>query len=280
MDIVNFFEAKFEKNETPKSDNDWEVGPLDECSIESINKFGKAVIHNGKVYIAYCINPLLAFICSMATDNIIKSLNSYLKKNYIISTQSIFNVCNTYGNGYVQCKIPDAYIYAENDRNIPLVFKCAFANESLGQLIQECVTYINEFTRISYSIGFKVEYNNEHFKGYLFVFERVLEPNEDKIKEMNILIENKELQFKHKYPSVELHEFEKAFFNDEMRNFNVKVCFKKHFDDKNIQETVEFDLDKSKIDPEQMGSVKIQIEKEHLLNMFDLWKRKFHRREI
>ncbi|RNA07726.1 hypothetical protein BpHYR1_031207 [Brachionus plicatilis] len=253
MDIANYFEAKFEHYEMPKSNENWLVGLLDEFSIESINKFGKAVIHDANVYIAYSFSILDSFICSILSEKIKNSLNSDSVFNFKIGAQSRTNVCNTLGGGYVQSKTPDSKIFAEEHSCQPVIIKCAFPNESLDLLINECLVYLNEYTNNSYAIGFKVNFCPKEFKAYFFVFERMTEPDHEKIKLIKKLVHNQQPRIEQNFAHYDLFEFEKAFFEDKLSNFGIKVVCKKILTIDDLNHSIEFNLDKSKIIPGEYG---------------------------
>ncbi|CAF0721422.1 unnamed protein product [Brachionus calyciflorus] len=276
MNIQEFFESKFEKHEIPKSDENWLVGSIEEFDFTSINNFGRVVIHNGKVYITYSISILDAYLGAILSDSIKTSLNFNSNKQFLIGIESKVNVCNTFGGGYVHTKIPDSKIFSHRDTDSrPIAIKCSFSNENLSLLLEECVVYLNEFTRFSYSIGFKVNYDPQKFKAYLFVFERMVDPDEKRIKLMNFSIHKNMFRIYGNYPQVELDKFQEAFNQNDMSEFNVKICFKKEIDENNVSEKVEFLLDRSRIDPDVKGDVKVEISTHDLIHIFNLWKKKF-----
>ncbi|CAF0731032.1 unnamed protein product [Brachionus calyciflorus] len=274
MDLVKIYEDLFEKNEIPNSEDNWQIGELKDFSMESINKFGRAVIHNGKLYIAYSINPLIAFICSMTSSALVKNLNLVSKKEFTAGCKCQVNICNAFGVGFIHSKLPDKMIRTDSTKCRPIVLKCAFSNESLAILLKECVVLINEFTRNSYSMGFKIDYNPNRFKAYFFVFERAKEPNEEKIKILDSLIkENRSHMIINEYTNYELEYFEEYFHKNDMSYFGVKISFKKEINEENLNENIEFYLEKNKIDPDERGYAKIKLLKEDLIRIYKLWKK-------
>lgn len=279
MDIINYFETKFEHYEMPKCDENWLVGLMDDFTIESINKFGKAVIHDANVYITYSFTILDSFLCSTLSEKIKNSLNSGLPDKFKIGAQSRVNICNTLGGGYVQSKIPDSKIFSENHGCQPIIVKCVFSNESLDLLINECLVYLNEYTNNSYVIGFKVKYCPKDFKAYFFVFERMTEPDQDKIKMIKSLINKHKTRIEQNFSRYDLFEFDKAFFEDNLLKFGVRIVCKKILAPIDLNEPIEFTLDKSKVLPEDSGKVKVIINENELNDLYNLWKKKFHKRE-
>lgn len=279
MDIINYFETKFEHYEMPKSNENWLVGLVDEFNIESINKFGKAVIHDANVYITYSFTILDSFLCSTLSEKVKSSLNSS-SENFKIGAQSRVNICNTLGGGYVQSKIPDSKIFSENHGCQPIIVKCVFSNESLDLVINECLVYLNEYTNNSYVIGFKVNYCENDFKAYFFVMERMTEPDQDKIKLVKRLINKHQTRIEQNFPRYDLFEFEKAFFEENLSKFGIKIVCKKILTTKNLNESIVFNLDKSKILPGDTGNVKVTVNEKELNDLYDLWKKKFHIREL
>lgn len=280
MDIANFFETKFEHYEMPKSNENWLVGLLNEFSIESINKFGKAVIHDSNVYIAYSFTILDSFICSTLSEKIKDALNSDSSDKFKIGAQSRVSVCNTLGGGFVQSKIPDSKIYSEDHGCQPIIVRCVFSNESLDLLLNECLIYLNEFTNNSYAVGFKVNYCPNDFTAYFFVLERMTEPDKEKINMINKLINIQQARIEQNFARYDLTQLEKAFFDNKLSNFGVKLVIKKIITSDDLNQSIEFNLDKSKILSGESGFVKITLTEKELKHMFELWKKKFHKKEL
>ncbi|CAF1145671.1 unnamed protein product, partial [Brachionus calyciflorus] len=172
---------------------------------------------------------------------------------FISETNFYINVCNIYGGGYVYSVLPDRVIHTCSKSCRPIVLKCAFSNESLKTLIKECVVFLSEYTRISYSIGFKVAYNKEKFNAYLFVLERTKDPDEKKIKLINFLIENNVHKLNEKCENADLIDFLESYNKDDLSKYNAKICFKKEINEENVNEDIKFRLDKNKIDSNDNG---------------------------
>lgn len=277
IDIEDYFRAVAKSGVVPEQEENWNVGALSNFTMDSINRFGKAFVHENQVYIVDSFSDIHNFATSLISFNILVQLKRK-KVKFIIAKKSPVCVCNKFGGGVAMVKYPDARIYESHGNQCqPIVVKTAFCDEDLNLLIDECISYITEYTINSYAVGFKVNYNPEAFKAVLFVLERMKIPEKEKLIELNESIKNNEEKLKGNFHHVNLKDFNTAFQNNNLAKFGVNLFFKKEINDSNIDEPISFSLDAHKIYEKIHGCLNVYIPSEEIKNIRELWKKEFHK---
>ncbi|RNA11374.1 hypothetical protein BpHYR1_040903 [Brachionus plicatilis] len=276
IDINDYFKACAKSGVVPELEENWNAGSLDTFTTESINRFGKAFVHEDQVYIVDSFSGCHNYAAAVISFNVLVQLKRK-KVKFLTRKRSPIHVCNKFGGGVILVKYPDAKIYESHGHVCqPIVVKTAFCDESLSLLIDECISYITEFTTNSYAIGFKVDYSPVAFKAVLFVLERMTIPDEAKINQLDEFIKKNEARLSGKFQHVDLNEFNVAFQSNNFSKFGVNLFYKKEIDDSNIDEDITFSLDAHKVYEKIHGCLNVYIPSEEIEHTRDLWKKEFH----
>ncbi|CAF0721414.1 unnamed protein product [Brachionus calyciflorus] len=277
IDIDDYYKTCLKAGVVPEENENWQVGTLDDFTIDSIDRFGKAFVHNGKVYIVDSISDLHNYASSIIAHHVLEQL-WHKRLKFLIGTKSPVCIFNKFGGGVTLVKYPDAKIYDRLGHECnPIVVKSAFCDEKFDLLLEESISYLTEFTNNSYVIGFKVEYDPTFFKAVIFVLERRIPPNETKIQKLRQCIRNKgERLCDENCKQINLGDFEFAYYKNDLSKFGVHLFYKKEINDTNINEPIEFSLDVHKVTKRAHGCLNLKIPSEELCHIRDLWKKHFH----
>lgn len=279
IDIDDYYRTCAKAGVVPELNENWNAGNLDSFTTDSINRFGNAFVHENQVYIVDSFSDIHNYATAVIAYNVLVQLKRKRVK-FLIAKKSPVSVCNKYGGGAILVKYADARLFESHGHECqPIVIKTAFCDEDLNLLIDECISYITEYTNNSYVIGFKVDYNPGEFKAILFVLERMTAPDQDKIKNLNNYIKKNEEKLNGNFQHVNLNEFNCAFENNDFSKFGVNLFYKKEISDSNIDEEIIFSLDAHKVYEKIHGCLNVFIPIEEVKQIRNLWKKEFQIKE-
>jgi len=163
---INFeklYQEALEKFKTLKTDEPIYLCRFDEVPIDLLDKIGKIGINEEKVYIRANVTAV-HYNASRAIARCLLSSSEKLKnqKYYTIFEYQV-PFYYKYSNGEILKKRADFGLLDEK-KELVIPGEVSFTNESLVNLINECVHYLTEYFPFKYSIGLKIFSKSSAFK--------------------------------------------------------------------------------------------------------------------
>ncbi|RNA31875.1 hypothetical protein BpHYR1_020537 [Brachionus plicatilis] len=276
LDLEKYFKKLSDANQIPESNKNFSIGNFDQFSIESINNFGKGFVHNSEIFVSSDQSKLHSHSLSLLAKQFYEPINKKFNYDFFFASPSKIPIFNQFGGGHCQLLSIDLNLGSTHEKgHNEIIGEIGFINQDLGLLLAKSIAQLNQYTYISYSFGFKVEYDKKNFSAIFFLLERSKSPSEEKVLILQNSVRNNSQKIEEKSYSVSFDELINGFYNENMSQFNVNLLYSRIVNQDNLEVPLVFDLQICDFDKQKTESVTISIGTDVLKEIFYLWKDHF-----